>query len=107
MEINGISIWNFAFLGMGIVFSGLVVISLYIYGLPHLLGLFTIKKKMAIALPEPAEKVDDEIMLALGVVVHMELSKRDETQKITWLRHQRRESPWKVVGRAESLLRRL
>ncbi|OHB33016.1 MAG: hypothetical protein A2X84_05535 [Desulfuromonadaceae bacterium GWC2_58_13] len=101
-------------IGMTIVFSGLVAISLFIGQLPNLLKLYdrltTHKNRQPAPLAseageEPAQ--ENEIMTAIGLVVHLELERlTGESQKITISRRPGQGAIWASAGKMRSLSQR-
>jgi Na+-transporting methylmalonyl-CoA/oxaloacetate decarboxylase gamma subunit len=96
--------------GMLIVFSGLLLISLFITCLPRILAL---KERLAAA-SETAEAVtpnaavvepsEDEIMAVISLVLHMETERSlGEGSKLTISRQQRQGSIWASAGKMRSL----
>ena len=102
-------------IGMVIVFSGLLLISLFIAQLPRLLDFFD-RLTTRTARPEaPSEAVaervtvpqGEEIMAAISLVVHMELERlTGESQKITILRRSGQGAIWASAGKVRSLSQR-
>jgi Na+-transporting methylmalonyl-CoA/oxaloacetate decarboxylase gamma subunit len=102
-------------IGMVIVFSGLLLISLFIAQLPRLLDFFD-RLTTRTARPEaPSEAVaervtvpqGEEIMAAISLVVHMELERlTGESQKITLLRRSGQGAIWASAGKVRSLSQR-
>ncbi|MDY0268473.1 OadG family protein [Trichloromonas sp.] len=102
-------------IGMAIVFSGLVLISLFIAQLPRLLALFDRLTTSAPRLAAPREVVaegaavprGEEIMAVISLVVHMELERlTGESQKITILRRSGQGAIWASAGKVRSLSQR-
>lgn len=102
---NGIGI---TITGMLIVFSGLLLISLFISALPRILAF----KDGKSTLPENAEKPvadgssepsEDEIMALISLVLHMETERSlGEGSKLT-ISRQKRGSIWASAGKMRSL----
>jgi len=99
--------------GMLIVFSGLVLISLFIAQLPSMLKwldrLTTRKAKQPepVALKKPVVSAEDEIMTAISLVIHMELERlTGESQKITISRRPGQGAIWASAGKMRSLSQR-
>lgn len=101
-------------IGMAIVYVGLVLISLFIAQLPRLLGLFD---RLTTRAPRPAAggasagtaavPQGEELMAAIGLVVHMELERlTGESQKITILRRPGQGAIWASAGKVRSLSQR-
>jgi len=102
-------------IGMAIVFSGLLLISLFIAQLPRMLELFDRLVSRAVR-PAPSELAvaeravvsqGEELMAAISLVVHMELERlTGESQKITILRHSGQGAIWASAGKVRSLSQR-
>ncbi len=100
--------------GMLIVFSGLVLISLFITQLPNLLSLYDRLTTRAVRDAVPVEEAvsdaamqEDEIMTAIGLVIHLELERlTGESQKITISRRPGQGSIWASAGKMRSLSQR-
>ena len=97
--------------GMSIVFTGLLLVSLFIYVLPRILdaydGLRGINSSREAAPSEqaaPDEKKDAEIRAAIAVVMEMALAEDDGSanQRIT-IRRSPTESMWREIGQMRSL----
>lgn len=102
-------------IGMAIVFSGLLLISLFIAQLPRLLALFDRLTTRAARPVAPSEALaeraagpqGEEIMAAISLVVHMELERlTGESQKITILRRSGQGAIWASAGKVRSLSQR-
>lgn len=102
-------------IGMVIVFSGLLLISLFIAQLPRLLDFFDRLTTRAARPEAPSEAVaeraavpqGEEIMAAISLVVHMELERlTGESQKITLLRRSGQGAIWASAGKVRSLSQR-
>jgi Na+-transporting methylmalonyl-CoA/oxaloacetate decarboxylase gamma subunit len=100
--------------GMLIVFSGLVLISLFISQLPNLLRAYDRLRTRKVreanpdakAVPDTAAQ-EDEIMTAIGLVIHLELDRlTGESQKITISRRPGQGSIWASAGKMRSLSQR-
>lgn len=108
---NGISI---TVTGMTIVFSGLLLINLFIILLPRILnGLdrytaHTVKKGQSTVAPKtPALPTDGEIMAAISLVIHIELERcGGDLQQITIKKHPSSGSFWTTAGKMRSLSNR-
>jgi Na+-transporting methylmalonyl-CoA/oxaloacetate decarboxylase gamma subunit len=105
---NGQNFINFSFMGMLIVFSGLSVISIYIVLLPKILNLPKLLKSKKQAKKEkkavgslPAQ--DSELLLAITVALHLDQAGTGNYEKITWKRHEDRQSSWLTAGRMRGL----
>lgn len=102
-------------IGMAIVFSGLLLISLFIAQLPRMLELFDRLVSRAVR-PAPSELAvaeravvsqGEELMAAISLVVHMELERlTGESQKITILRRSGQGAIWASAGKVRSLSQR-
>ena len=116
---NGMSI---SLTGMAIVFSGLIIITIFIQLLPSLLGL-SFKRQINVvstsktdAVPEtesaienPTEVADDDgddkdIASLIGLVLHLEQERhyQSENQYITMDRNNNHHSMWGITGRMRS-----
>ena len=102
-------------IGMVIVFSGLLLISLFIAQLPRMLDFFDRLTTRAARPEAPSEAVaervtvpqGEEIMAAISLVVHMELERlTGESQKITILRRSGQGAIWASAGKVRSLSQR-
>ncbi|SHJ05916.1 Oxaloacetate decarboxylase, gamma chain [Malonomonas rubra DSM 5091] len=103
---NGIGI---TLTGMLIVFSGLLLISLFITALPRVLALGEAKKqapvqsKTAAADTGSTEPTEDEIMAVISLVLHLETERSlGEGSKLT-ISRQKRGSIWASAGKMRSL----
>ncbi len=93
---------HFSLFGMGIVFTGLVLIAVYIFLLPKILSLGKASKKTNTE--APAENDNEfEILLAIAAAAHLHLNFPEGNERITWKSHGDPESPWLVSGRMQSL----
>jgi Na+-transporting methylmalonyl-CoA/oxaloacetate decarboxylase gamma subunit len=99
--------------GMLIVFSGLVLISLFITQLPNLLALYdrltTRRSDQSVPVPTAPEASDreEDIMTAIALVIHLELERlTGESQKITISRRPGQGSIWASAGKMRSLSQR-
>jgi Na+-transporting methylmalonyl-CoA/oxaloacetate decarboxylase gamma subunit len=109
---------GFSIFGMAIVFCGLIIISLYIYFLPKLLGMASLFKKKMTANSAAGKKIDEdisprdaaireyEIITAIAAAFHLDQDFPEESQKITWLSHGLDESAWLSSGIAHGVSRR-
>ena len=116
LDADGIGI---ALTGMSIVFAGLVLISLYIATLPKLLGNMdkvvkkraekkkAVKSAKPVVLTDPS-KMSDELLTAIGYVIHMEKEFEDaeDHQRITIQRGDTNQV-WAVTGRLRNLSTRM
>ncbi len=94
----------FSILGMAMVFAGLVVISIYITMLPKILALpARFKKKRGKAAKEESVSIEQDILLAIAVALHLQRNFPEENEKITWKSHGDMDSPWKISGRVHGL----
>lgn len=115
LDADGIGI---AITGMSIVFSGLVLISLYITSIPKLLdrmerGAKKLAKKRAPAkgpvdVVSGGTELTDELLSAIAYVIHMEKEYEDaeDHQRITVQRDEARQV-WAVTGRLRNLSNRM
>jgi len=102
---NGIGI---TITGMLIVFSGLLLISLFITALPRILALKGDKKSApqkaheAVEL-DSGEPTEDEIMAVIGLVLHIETERSlGEGSRLT-ISRKKRGSIWASAGKMRSL----
>ncbi len=112
LDNNGLAI---CITGMSIVFSGLVLISLFIFLLPRMLALFDKLRALRlraedpaveamIETPLPGEPSAEEVATAIGLVIHMELERlTGESQKITIARRPAPASIWASAGKMRTL----
>lgn len=100
---NGIGI---TITGMLIVFSGLLLISLFIAALPKLLALkhSGAQPEEAVgAKTEPSEPSEDEIMAVIALVLHLETERSlGEGSRLT-ISRRKRGSIWSSAGKMRSL----
>jgi Na+-transporting methylmalonyl-CoA/oxaloacetate decarboxylase gamma subunit len=104
---------TFSLLGMGIVFAGLLTISLYIAGLPYVLN-FIFKKpsKVGVAVKGDRKEIekqesDIEVLIAIATAIHLEQNFAEDNQKITWAdNHHEQDSGWQQTGLAARLAQR-
>ena len=102
----------FSLLGMGIVFCGLMIISIYIAVLPSVFKFFRKRKRaikyhhVLIRMKENAAKdaKTDEIMTAIAVAIHLHQNYSDVQQKLTW--SNTTPSAWGESGRIQNMSRR-
>ena len=99
-EFNGVL---FSIFGMAMVFSGLIVISIYIALLPRILALPAKLKKKAGARQGEGASTEQDILLAIAVAFHLQQDFPEENEKITWKSHGDLESHWKISGRVHGL----
>ena len=105
---NGHNYIAFSIMGMLIVFSGLTLISIYIVLLPKILALpqklHIARKSREEKIPaEPGDTGESELMLAIAVALHLDQAEGSCYEKITWKRHEDRESAWLTAGRLRGL----
>ncbi|MGW8287579.1 MAG: OadG family protein [Desulfobulbales bacterium] len=108
---NGHNFIVFSIMGMLIVFAGLSFISIYItlllklLNLPEKLKAESHKKKSGQIRPdeEISGTNEPEMLLAIAVALHLELTSNFRDEKITWKRYEDRESPWLTAGRMRGL----
>lgn len=93
----------FSIFGMAMVFSGLLVISIYIAVLPKLLALPTKMKKRKGKIKEEFPASEQDILLAIAVALHLQQDFPEDNEKITWKSHGDMDSPWKISGRVHGL----
>ena len=99
----GLDALQFSLMGMGLVFSGLLIIALYITLLPRLLKLGQPKAAKAESGKSVNRDDEENILLAIATALHMHNNFPDGDERITWKSHGDMESPWLVSGRMHSL----
>jgi hypothetical protein len=103
-----------AITGMLIVFTGLIVISLYIASLPRLLGWMDARMQMRLArstppAPEPASVADDlALVAAIAMVLQMErdFERVQDAQRIT-IQRDDAQDVWALAGKMRTLSKRM
>ncbi len=105
---NGHNYITFSIMGMLIVFAGLSFISIYIILLSKILNPPAILKPGGNSPKEPpgVETIsadESELLLAIAVALHLDQTGGGSGEKITWPRHENRESPWLTAGRMRGL----
>lgn len=104
-EFNAIT---FSLFGMGMVFSGLVIISLYVVLLPKILRLPAAWQKRSQpgaqqrSQTEEANR-DEEVLLAIATAFYLHQDFPEEQERITFKSHGDPDSPWKISGRMRGL----
>jgi Na+-transporting methylmalonyl-CoA/oxaloacetate decarboxylase gamma subunit len=113
LQIDGFDPVSFSFLGMAIVFCGLLIITLYIYILPILLDLPTKlrRRKRSSHLDSNKESGDAitqerEVMVAIAAAFHLYQDFPENNQRITWLSHGVDHPAWLAAGINNGLSRR-
>jgi Na+-transporting methylmalonyl-CoA/oxaloacetate decarboxylase gamma subunit len=102
---DGLNAISFSLIGMSIVFTGLLIISLYIAFLPKLLAHFekgpakTVKK---VETTPTEESKEEEILLAIATALHIEQTEMQETQKVTW-DYKNSPTGWRDTGISHNL----
>lgn len=93
---------TFSLFGMALVFSGLIVISLFITVLPKIANRQQkgTSDLNAVSMDKMAEK---EILLAIAIAFHLDQDFPEEYEKITWKSHGDIDSAWQMSGRAHGL----
>lgn len=97
---------SFSLCGLLVVFSGLLIISLYILMLPSLLRLFARKKQRTSTVNKEQEQdifAEKELLLAIATAFHLDQNFPEENQKITWKSHGDVDSPWQMSGKVHGL----
>lgn len=100
---NGIGI---TITGMLIVFSGLLLISLFIAALPRVLALKDGKPEIAKQpelVAEPGESSDGEIMAVIALVLHIETERSFGEGSRLMISRKKRGSIWASAGKMRSL----
>ncbi len=97
--------------GMTIVFSGLLLISLFIILLPRMLALLdSLMAKgdpVTETLSPPSPPTEEEIMAAISLAIHIELERRGgDLQRITMAKRPPSGSFWHTAGKMRSLSNR-
>ena len=100
---NGFNAVQFSILGMLIVFGGLTIITIYIILLPKLLVLPDKFRKRTTLRKGAAERAKTELLLAIAVALHLDQTKNGGKQRLTWPRHEEKESDWKTAGKIRGL----
>ncbi len=105
---NGHNYITFSIMGMLIVFAGLSFISIYIMLLPKILNLPNLikagkKRKKEEAVTELTATKDSELLMAIAVALHLDQIDSGNYEKITWQRHEDRQSSWLTAGRMRGL----
>lgn len=109
LDSNGITI---TITGMLIVFSGLLLISLFIIILPHALArldrlLMGKTTSQPVVTNVPEEPSEQEIMAAISLAIHMELERcGGDLQRITMQRRTPAGTFWNSAGKVRSLSNR-
>lgn len=93
----------FSAFGLAMVFAGLLVISIYIVLLPKILALPARFRRKAVQDAAAVPPVEQDILLAIAVALHLQKDFPEENEKITWKSHGDMDSPWKMSGRVHSL----
>ena len=100
---------TFSLLGMGLVFSGLLIISLYIILLPKILRIpsVSLPQKDTTAQQRTDHKdqqgQQQEILLAIATALYLHQDFPEEQERITFKSHGDLDSPWKISGRVRGL----
>lgn len=106
-DFNGLI---FSLTGILIVFSGLMVISLYITLLPRLMEFSQRKQKKSDeeqkSRSSDAARDEKERLIAIAVAFHLDQNFPEENQKITWKSQKDVETPWQISGRVHGLAAR-
>ncbi len=100
----GLNALQFSFMGLSLVFGGLLIIALYITLLPKILSLRI--RKRAIPSKSNTGEMEEEILLAVATAFHLHSNFPEGSERITWKSHGDMESPWLVSGRMHSLTAR-
>ena len=105
---NGNNFITFSIMGMLIVFAGLSFISIYISLLPKILNLpqFLMsrnKSQKEADSTEPTDTKETELLLAISIALHLDQAGGANYEKITWNRHDDRESAWLTASRMRGL----
>jgi len=105
---NGHNYITFSIMGMLIVYAGLSFISIYIFLLPKILNLPQVltaskKSKKEANGVESIDTKESELLLAIAVALHLDQAGGPNNEKITWKRHEGRESAWLTASRMRGL----
>ena len=118
---SGVDAWDLSILGMGIVYFGLIIISLCVYFLPLFINCFDRifnavkstctrnKKSGQIEYTQGdeselrKEQEEEETHIALAIAIALNLDAGAKTEKITWERYEGSDSSWKISGRVSQL----
>lgn len=103
---HGFNAIHFSIMGMLIVFGGLTLISIYIALLPKILALPDLLVEKVTFLRKRSGKdgtdpMETELLIAMAIALHLDLTRT--SQRITWKRQEREESPWRAAGRIRGL----
>ena len=96
---------TFSLFGMALVFSGLIIISLFITVLPKIANR-SHKSSLGKNNSESGSVdtlTEKEILLAIAVAFHLDQDFPEENEKITWKSHGDLQSPWQLSGRTHGL----
>lgn len=97
---------TFSLFGLTLVFSGLIIISLFIIILPKLANRPRKSAGMGDA-GSPGASFDilaeKEVLLAIATAFHLDQDFPEENEKITWKSHGDIATPWQISGRAHCL----
>lgn len=99
----------FSLFGMGLVFSGLIIISLYILVLPKILSFFqrsTITPEAGMPGENLENRDEKELMLAIATAFYLYQNFPEDNQKITWKSHGDVDSLWQISGRVQGMSQR-
>ncbi|MEA3546354.1 MAG: OadG family protein [Thermodesulfobacteriota bacterium] len=101
---------NFSLTGMLVVFTGLLVISIYIFLQPFILALPDNLKKKKSAEKEISGRggndlfTDKEVLIAIAVAFHLDRGFSEENQRITWKPERRATvSAWQIGGQFQGV----
>ncbi|MCD4707192.1 MAG: OadG family protein [Candidatus Sabulitectum sp.] len=94
-------------IGMGTVFSGLVILSLSLPLIKKLAEGKEFKNTTSDSLPDSGELTRDEVV-AVATAIHAHFLKINqmEDMKLTWEMYERPYSPWRLAGRSKILMDR-
>jgi hypothetical protein len=97
---------TFSLFGLTLVFSGLIIISLFILILPKLVNSSQKSgNKGDAASPDPSldSLTEKELLLAIATAFHLDQDFPEENEKITWKSHGDIATPWQISGRDHGL----
>ncbi len=104
--VNEFNAVIFSLFGMGVVFTGLVIICLYVLFLPKFLHLFDRQSKKDTT-EQPQDAVEEkEVLMAIATAFYLHRNFPEENQKITWKSHGDVDSLWQISGRVQGMSQR-
>lgn len=107
---GGFDALHFSVFGMAIVFGGLTLLAVYTALLPIIMdGFSRLGNSLRMAFRNKqsggsvADGIDVETLLAVATALHLYQCSADDNRKITWKRHDGRDSSWQRAGRFEAM----